>query len=115
VTVWRGAPDPGWNVTLVGADGAVELSESGMTLVRRSDQSRCETDLPAGQEVADRLEGRPHTPGAAAVDAVRAARIAGNLPPLSTARDHLKTLAVIEGAYLSAKTGSPETPTRFLT
>ena len=33
----------------------------------------------------------------------------------ATARQHLRTLATIEAAYLSARTGSPEAPKRFLT
>jgi hypothetical protein len=33
---------------------------------------------------------------------------------ISSGADHLKTMALIESAYLSARTGSPESPNRIL-
>ena len=33
---------------------------------------------------------------------------------MSMAKQHLPTLAVIEAAYLSAKTGAPESPEQFM-
>jgi predicted dehydrogenase len=35
-------------------------------------------------------------------------------PPLSSGTSHFRTMAVIESAYLSARTGSPESPARVL-
>ena len=36
------------------------------------------------------------------------------IPLVSTAADNLKNMAVIEAAYLSARTGMPEEPGRIL-
>jgi predicted dehydrogenase len=35
-------------------------------------------------------------------------------PPISTGADHLETMALIESAYLSSRTGSPESPRKIL-
>ena len=117
VTAWRSAPDPGWHITFVGEKGTVKLCEDGMTVVHRGESLECGTGFqpvgPTGWRAVPQTVRK--NPIAAAVSAVRAAHLAGNGLLTSTAADHLKTLAVIEAAYLSAKTGSPETPTRFLT
>jgi predicted dehydrogenase len=38
----------------------------------------------------------------------------GQMPPVSTGTDHLATMALMEAAYLSARTGAPESPQRIL-
>jgi predicted dehydrogenase len=38
----------------------------------------------------------------------------GQMPPVSSGADHLATMALMESAYLSARTGAPESPQRIL-
>jgi predicted dehydrogenase len=38
----------------------------------------------------------------------------GQMPPVSNGTDHLATMAIMESAYLSARTGVPESPQRIL-
>lgn len=102
LTAWRGAREPRWDMTLVGEGGVVQLGPNKMIVDR--------LDLPGP---------RVHTVRAAyriapAISAFGAAQRAGLREPASPAKGHLSTMAVIEAAYLSAKTASPESPERFL-
>ncbi len=63
---------------------------------------------PQTRHYRDRLE-RPYA--RQAHELVHALR--GDQPPASTANDHLLPMAVIEAAYLSARTGQPESPSHF--
>ncbi|MGB2987906.1 MAG: Gfo/Idh/MocA family oxidoreductase [Phycisphaerae bacterium] len=104
VTAWRGAAEPTWRVTFISSERTVEVCADALTVVPHTG-------------------GRPehHTvqtanPVSPAISAFGASRLlemeVGS--PASTAREHLPTMAVIEAAYLAAKTGAPESPDRFL-
>ena len=76
---------------------------------------------PSGLSVTGRRTGRPkrrlaRTPNAMVpvLDSVVASAPEKTQGPVSRAADHLETLAVIEAAYLSARTGEVEIPARFL-
>jgi predicted dehydrogenase len=98
----RNASEHTWCVTLIGESGSVDLSPDRMVLQPRS----------AGPRECLSVKTRDRV--GPAICAFGAALLAGirNLP--SMAKEHLLTLATIEAAYLSAKTGSPESPDRFL-
>jgi predicted dehydrogenase len=102
VSAVRGAVDADWRAVLLGSGAEVELLPGRMkrsvaggrpkaTMVRTA--NRFAAQLTA---VGDYLQGRT-----VAV-------------PGSTGEDHVATVAIIEAAYLSARTGAPESPTRML-
>jgi len=97
----RGTPDPGWNMTLVGTDGVAEVSQDRMIVAQPGEKERERSFVKSENRFAAELGAI-----AAWLGGVSA------LAP-STGEDHLATMAVIQAAYLSAKTGSPETPTKF--
>jgi len=102
LTAWRGAREPGWEVTFVGEGGVVRLTPDKM-IVDRADLPR-----PTVHDVRTACRIAP------AISAFGAAQLAGLREPASAAKGHLSTMAVIEAVYLSVKTGSPESPERFL-
>ncbi len=114
VTAWRGASTPQWNVTLVGRRGTIEMCQDGMTVDLQNRDSSRSRDPGAAEECVSHRTVETGNPIAAAISAGPAARALGNRLLSSTADDHLRTLAVIEAAYLSAKTSAPEAPAQFL-
>jgi len=99
---WRGAGAPEWSITLVGQDGVIHLCRERMAVHR--------PDLLVPQVHSIRTSYRM----APALAAFGAAHQAGLRKRESMAAEHLSTIAVLEAAYLSAKTGAPESPRPFL-
>ena len=101
VTAWRGAPEPFTRVALFGTESLVEVYRDRMTLTPRH----------GGSVEVREVQRVPAAAGA--VRAFGAARLAEERKPAPAAQEHLPTMAVIEAAYLSAKTGAPESPGRL--
>ncbi len=102
LTVLRGVAAPSWQVSLVATRGTVALSEKGLTLTLREGGAN---------------ESHPvytDNPVAAAISAFGASRLSDEEKLTSPAEQHLPTVALIEAAYLSAKTGEAESPARLL-
>ena len=102
VTAMRNAAESAWHVTLLGATQTLELAGDHLTVTDR------EGGLTERHTVWTKHQ---------AVHALRAFAEAGadNDPVASSrAEEHLPTMAVIEAAYLSAKTGERESPGRLL-
>jgi predicted dehydrogenase len=98
----RNASEHTWGVTLIGEGGSVDLSPERMVLQPRA----------AGPRECLSVKTRDRV--GPAISAFGAALLAGIQDLPSMAKEHLVTLATIEAAYLSAKTGTPEAPDRFL-
>jgi predicted dehydrogenase len=102
VTARRGAPHWSWEIALVGTHGCIDLMQ--------------------GRFVITSNDGAPSQCYTAESDhfvrsAIRAFGVSWNstdMPFESTGEQHLATVATIESAYLSAKTGAPESPGRLL-
>ena len=105
LAVCRGACEDFWSLTMIGAGGFVTLDAERVTLHPRGASEPEVIARPAtGLLAADIASfGNALTRGET-LDRLHAA-----------ARQHVRTLATIEAAYLSARTGSPEAPTQFLT
>jgi len=102
VTAWRGGPEADWRVTLAGTNGTVELRPDRMTIAHgRERPPEC-------------INVQTKNPVAAAMRAFALACSSDSRPLPSPGAEHLKTLATIDAAYLSARTASPEAPGRFL-
>lgn len=99
VTAVRGAPGSGWAVNFDGPRASATISERELRITPRGGADREEV-VPISHR----------NRAAAAISAFGAATLAGVQAVPSTIRDHLPTLAVIDAAYLSAKTGVPESP-----
>lgn len=91
-----------WSLTLCGTKATVVVTPDGMTV----------TDS-AGQPVA-RTTVRTNNPLAPAVNVFVAALAAGVKTVPSQVAEHYPTAATIRSAYLSAKTGQPESPGAIL-
>ena len=91
-----------WRYRLHGTRGTVLVTPEAMTL--QADPS----DPPSVSRVRTRNRCSPP------VAAFAAALEAGLTKPPSSLEEHLPTMAVIEAAYLSARTGQPESPRRLL-
>lgn len=102
VTACRGARRSFWEVTLVGTRGSLDVGESGLVIT--PGQSACPE--------SDNVES--DHPARSAIGAFGASYTSSDVPFESTVEEHLSTVATIESAYLSAKTGSPESPARLL-
>ena len=85
-----------------GSRGRLSFDPRSVTL-----QSTAKT-APRVRRYRDRLE-RPYTRQAHELVHV----LRGDQPAVSTAKDHLTAMAVVEAAYLSARTGQPESPSHF--
>jgi predicted dehydrogenase len=103
VAAWRGAPEPVWRVILIGSDQTVEMSAGGLAV------PSCAGGGPAGHGAAPTAN-----PTAAAISSFGEEHLSRDRKLTSTAGEHLATMAVIEAAYLAAKTGAAESPLRFL-
>ena len=99
----RGAAEDLSRVILVGTNQTVEVYSDRMTLT------------PAGGGTEESRKVLSGHSAAAAIRAIADSLAADAQPLESTGQEHLATMAVIEAAYLSAKTGAPERPARFLT
>jgi predicted dehydrogenase len=92
----------GWRIRFLGADGEAEVTAAGTIVTRRSVEetvattsegdNRYQAEIAALADWHDR-QSRKHA---------------------SAVETHLPTMAVIEATYLSARTGSAESPDRFL-
>ncbi len=102
IAAWRGAPEGHRRIVFVAADRTIELAGKRLTVTHR------DSDTVKRRTVQD------HRVIASAIGAFGATRREGEQRFESRAREHLSTLAVIEAAYLSAKTGEAESPDRFL-
>ncbi len=101
ITAWRGAPETFVRVALFGAERLVEVYPDRLTI----------TPCGGGSVEVREVQATPATAGA--LRAFGTARLAGGRKPAPAAQEHLATMAVIEAAYLSAKTGAPESPSRL--
>ena len=140
LAAWRRAARASWQVSLIGADGVMELFPDRATIAAGDTGSLESYDVPAGDTITKQISefGRAHAravENARSVDHARAVENPLSTPtrepssdsrssaPVgrsgatripSTAEEHLPVLAVIEAAYLSSKTGAPEPPGQFL-
>ena len=98
LTATRGVGDACRRIELIGSAGIVEVDSDGVRIsteaVHCMEHRRVETPSSVG-------------PG---ISAFGAALRAGVRKMASTAAEHLATAAVIDAAYLSARTGAPESP-----
>jgi predicted dehydrogenase len=90
----------------------VSANGGGIVILRREHTDDRAVDPPSTGFVAGWIDTTAVT--AAAINAFGAARRGESRRLPAPAKDHLNTLAVIEAAYLSAKTGAPESPRQFL-
>jgi len=104
LAVCRGATEGSWSVTLIGPSGFVTLDAGRITLHRQDALEHDVIDRPPSELLATDI--------AAFGDALLHGESLDRLH--ATTRQHVRTLATIEAAYLSARTGSPESPAQFL-
>jgi predicted dehydrogenase len=91
-----------WRIDFLGTNGEAEVTAAGTTVKRR--------DVDEPLITAREGDSRHHAEIAALADwHYRLSR-----KHVSAVETHLPTVAVIEAAYLSARTGSPESSDRFL-
>jgi predicted dehydrogenase len=90
-----------WRYQLHGTRATAVITPGGMVVTDMSDNSTSATRV----RTANRL--------APAVSAFAAALVSGQPCIPSSIQDHLATMATLRAAYLSAKTGQPESPARF--
>ena len=102
VTACREATDSSWKMTLMGTRGVISLTPEGMVITRREGAGPQSHAIQTPRRVAP------------AINTFGASWLSGELPFQSTVQEHLPTMAVIEAAYLSAKTGAPESPRSLL-
>lgn len=101
LTVSNGFGEAGWCATLDGAEGVVRVTPDALTLTARGARPLT-------------FRSRSKQSVAPAIQVFAESTLAGEPYARSNAGDHLETLAVIEAAYLSAKTRCPELPSQFL-
>ena len=102
ITASRNATESLRRVTLDGTDGAIDLSHKRLVF------------QPRGGGRTRRHLMRTTCPVAPAVSAFGASMLAGVDETSTGLEENLVATAVIEAAYLSARTGSPESPDQFL-
>ncbi len=96
---WSASPE-GQTMSFHGPGGSLFFDATGVTI--RS---------PQGRKIARRLRKSSNI-YSAQIEAFVAGVVAGE-PLSSTAPEHLSAMAVVEAAYLSARTGEPESPDRL--
>ena len=96
----RGGARDDWRVTFIGGQGSAEVSPDRLRIKEQGGVDRWSV-IRASNRFAAQID-----------DFARALRDP-DWPRRSTGDDHLDTIAVIEAAYLSAKTNTPESPSRF--
>ena len=102
VTSCRAEVAADWTVTMRGTAATARISPKSMRVTG-----------PAGERIsATRVRARNRYRPAVAAFATSLLEKTASIP--SSSRDHLPTMAVMQAAYLSAKTGSPESPAAFL-
>jgi predicted dehydrogenase len=101
LTAVRGAPERREAVVLYGTSGIIEIDGGRMTVNRE------DADRPG------EVGAQEPSLAARAIAAVGAALTSGGARLSSSGQEHLMTMATIEAAYLSARTGAPESPSRF--
>ena len=101
VTVMRDSSEASWTLTIAGADATATISPS--TLLISPSRGEDPPIQPGKVETASR-----------ALSAFGGALLSGVADVVGAAEKHLATIATIESAYLSCKTGAPETPGRLL-
>ncbi|MFH0982605.1 MAG: Gfo/Idh/MocA family oxidoreductase [Planctomycetota bacterium] len=102
ITSCRAADELDWSITLHGAAATARISPRSLRITKLSGERVCET----------RVRTRNRYSLAVNTFVTSLARPTETL--LSASRDHLPTMAVLQAAYLSAKTGYPESPAKFL-
>ena len=102
LTADRCFPHRDVRITLNGTRSAVTITDDGISI------------LPRDGAPLESWAMRSPNPDQPAISAFGAALRSEAPKVASTAREHLKVLAVIEAAYLSSETGVPESPRRFL-
>ena len=90
-----------WEVDVYGDQGTLSVDAARLTWWSRSGQELHRTPL------------EPENAYAASIGRFVQTLAAGETPAASTLHTHLETMAVIESAYLSARTGEPESPVRL--
>ena len=102
IAAWRSAPAAHRRIVFVAADLTIELAGKRLTVSHHGNSSVKRRTIREDRLVASEIS------------ALAATLREEEQHLASRAREHLSTLAVIEAAYLSAKTGEPESPDRFL-
>jgi len=102
VVARRGAAHRSWAVTLFGSENCFEVTPKSLTVT------------PCDGTPVQRYVVESDCPVASAIRAYGASCTSGDVPFESTIDQHLATVATIECAYLSARTGAPESPSRLL-
>ena len=98
----RAAEESQWHLSLHGTRATVKVSPECLVV----------TPSDGSEQTTHRVWTR--YPVAHALGAIAETLHDAEKPDDSTASDQLQTLAVIQAAYLSAKTGEPESPLRML-
>jgi predicted dehydrogenase len=102
ITCRRARSGGAWRLTLAGDQATVAVTEGALRVTDAAGQVLAEAVVETGNRFA------------AQVYALASALGAGTVPQSSRATDHVKTLATLEAAYLSVRTGQPESPRGFL-
>lgn len=102
ITCRRARSGGAWRLTLAGDQATVTVTEGSLRVTNAAGQVVTEAVVETGNRFA------------AQVGALATALGAGTVPQSSRATDHLKTLATLEAAYLSIRTGQAESPRGFL-
>ncbi len=102
LTAWRGSNDSAWQVSFVGTNGTIDIFADRIVV-------DCEGFRGTTNEVVRR------TPSVNSVLDRFVKMLDSAEPPLESQMNaSLATLSVIEAAYLSSKTGQPESPSQFM-
>lgn len=108
-TAWQaGSTDPSWAVTIAGTTATATISPGALRI------SSGEVGGSPAQAGKVESTSKPALPVSRALSAFGGALLSGVEEVKGAAEKHLATLAVIEAAYLSARTAAPEAPGRLL-
>jgi predicted dehydrogenase len=102
ITCRRARLGGGWRLTLAGDQATVAVTEGSLRVTDTAGQ----VVTQAVVETANRFVPQ--------VGSMATTLAAGTVPQSSRATDHRETLATLEAAYLSVRTGQPESPRGFL-
>ncbi len=102
LSAYRNAPISHSRIRWVGPDGVVETTAESFT-VESSEHMAEDVASPFAKD--DGISKAVHEFGVA---------LSSGMKPASTGEDHLASMAVLEAAYLSSRTGAPESVSRFL-
>lgn len=104
LAVCRNRPEEAWTITLAGCDGSAEVSPSGMGIRRHDTEEPLSLSRFGGDALAADV----------ARFGERCRRHCDDTAFKTDLTPHMHTLATIEAAYLSARTGTPEAPKQFV-